>query len=239
MPFSRSRSIESMTRSPTSWFSRNAPDCQSIWSTSVVLPWSTWATMATLRRSARVCTGGSFRGSGRTGSGRTSLRRRWPRAATGRTLDLRMDIHEALYTTRAMRRVRHRARSPRTCRPRILDAAIRAPSGGNTQNWRFLLVDDPEVKARHRAAVPRQHRAAVGDGLRRAPGGGGGRSRRPARAPRSAEGEALGPVPRRPLRGGTRSSCSGSCSTTRPVARSTRRCGAPCWPPGPRAWAAR
>ena len=54
MPFSRSRSIESITRSFTSWFARNAPDCQSIASTSVVLPWSTWATMATLRMSSRV-----------------------------------------------------------------------------------------------------------------------------------------------------------------------------------------
>ena len=53
MPFSRSRSIESITRSFTSWFARNAPDCQSIASTSVVLPWSTWATMATLRMSSR------------------------------------------------------------------------------------------------------------------------------------------------------------------------------------------
>src|SRR4029079_4710336 len=57
MPFSRSRSIESMTRSLTSWFSRNAPDCHSIASTSVVLPWSTWATMATLRRSSRRTAG--------------------------------------------------------------------------------------------------------------------------------------------------------------------------------------
>src|SRR4051795_2863873 len=54
MPFSRSRSIESMTRSFTSWFWRKAPDCQSIASTSVVLPWSTWATIATLRRSSRT-----------------------------------------------------------------------------------------------------------------------------------------------------------------------------------------
>ena len=53
MPFSRSRSPESMTRSATSWFSLNEPDCQSIASTSVVLPWSTCATMATLRRSSR------------------------------------------------------------------------------------------------------------------------------------------------------------------------------------------
>jgi nitroreductase len=30
---------------------------------------------------------------------------------------------------------------------KILDAAIRAPSGGNQQNWRFMFVDSPEVKA--------------------------------------------------------------------------------------------
>ena len=53
MPFSRSRSVESMTRSLTSWLARKAPDCQSMASTSVVLPWSTWATMATLRMSWR------------------------------------------------------------------------------------------------------------------------------------------------------------------------------------------
>ena len=58
-----------------------------------------------------------------------------------------MDIYEALYTTRAMRRVRPDP-IPLESQARILDAAIRAPSGGNTQNWRFLLVDDPDVKAR-------------------------------------------------------------------------------------------
>jgi hypothetical protein len=54
MPFSRSRSPESSTRSATFALARNAPDCHSIASTSVVLPWSTCATMATLRRSSRV-----------------------------------------------------------------------------------------------------------------------------------------------------------------------------------------
>ena len=54
MPFSRSRSPESMIRSTTAWFSRNTPVWRSIASTSVVLPWSTWATMATLRRSVRT-----------------------------------------------------------------------------------------------------------------------------------------------------------------------------------------
>lgn len=44
-----------------------------------------------------------------------------------------------------MRRVRSDP-IPQQTQARILDAAIRAPSGGNQQNWRFLLVDDPEVK---------------------------------------------------------------------------------------------
>ncbi len=58
-----------------------------------------------------------------------------------------MDVYEALYTTRAMRRVRPDP-IPEDVQARILDAAIRAPSGGNSQNWRFMLVDDPAVKAR-------------------------------------------------------------------------------------------
>jgi nitroreductase len=58
-----------------------------------------------------------------------------------------MDVYEALYTTRAMRRVRPDP-IPADVQARILDAAIRAPSGGNTQDWRFLLVDDPDAKAK-------------------------------------------------------------------------------------------
>jgi nitroreductase len=57
-----------------------------------------------------------------------------------------MDVREALYTTRAMRRVRPDP-IPDDVQARILDAAIRAPSGGNAQGWRFLLVDDPGIKA--------------------------------------------------------------------------------------------
>jgi nitroreductase len=55
-----------------------------------------------------------------------------------------MDIYEALYTTRAMRRVKPDP-IPEETQARILDAAIRAPTGGNAQGWRFLLVDDPAV----------------------------------------------------------------------------------------------
>jgi nitroreductase len=29
---------------------------------------------------------------------------------------------------------------------RIIDAAIRAPSGGNSQSWRFVFVDDPDLR---------------------------------------------------------------------------------------------
>jgi len=58
-----------------------------------------------------------------------------------------MDVREALYTTRAMRRVRPDP-IPEAVQARILDAAIRAPSGGNAQGWRFLLVDDADVKAK-------------------------------------------------------------------------------------------
>ncbi|MEI6855796.1 MAG: nitroreductase family protein [Acidimicrobiaceae bacterium] len=55
-----------------------------------------------------------------------------------------MDVFEALYTTRAMRRVKPDP-VPLEVQAQILDAAVRAPSGGNGQGWRFLLVDDPEV----------------------------------------------------------------------------------------------
>jgi nitroreductase len=55
-----------------------------------------------------------------------------------------MDVYEALYTTRAMRRVKPDP-IPLDVQRRILDAAIRAPSGGNMQNWRFMLVDDRSV----------------------------------------------------------------------------------------------
>src|SRR5271167_3411353 len=57
-----------------------------------------------------------------------------------------MELFDALYSTRAMRRV-HPDPIPLEVQARILDAAIRAPSGGNAQAWRFVLVDSPELKA--------------------------------------------------------------------------------------------
>jgi nitroreductase len=56
-----------------------------------------------------------------------------------------MEIHEALYTTRAMRRLKTDP-IPYEVQARILDAAIRAPHIG--EMWRFILVDDADIKAK-------------------------------------------------------------------------------------------
>jgi nitroreductase len=55
-----------------------------------------------------------------------------------------MDLYEALYTTRAMRRLKPDP-IPYDAQARILDAAVHAPHVG--EMWRFLLVDDPALKA--------------------------------------------------------------------------------------------
>ena len=77
-----------------------------------------------------------------------------------------MDLHEALYTTRAMRRLKPDP-IPHEVQARILDAAIRAPTIG--EQWRFLLVDDAEVKAQlaplYRQAFERMVGGQLGDAL--------------------------------------------------------------------------
>ena len=56
-----------------------------------------------------------------------------------------MDLYQALYTTRAMRRVKPDP-IPDEVIAKLMDAAVRAPSGGNTQKWRFLFVTDEAKK---------------------------------------------------------------------------------------------
>jgi nitroreductase len=56
-----------------------------------------------------------------------------------------LEIHEALYTTRAMRHLKPDP-IPLDAQARILDAAIRAPHVG--EGWRFILVDDRGLMAR-------------------------------------------------------------------------------------------
>ena len=56
-----------------------------------------------------------------------------------------MDVFEALYTTRAMRRVSENP-IPEDILKQMVDAGIRAPSGSNRQGWKFILVTDQEIR---------------------------------------------------------------------------------------------
>lgn len=56
-----------------------------------------------------------------------------------------MDLFEAINTTRAMRRLKTDP-VPDDLIWKIIEAAIRAPSGGNRQPWGFIVVRDPETK---------------------------------------------------------------------------------------------
>ena len=57
-----------------------------------------------------------------------------------------MEIYEAMSTQRAIRRLRSDP-IPEGVVDRILTAATWAPSGGNVQPWRIILVEDAEKKA--------------------------------------------------------------------------------------------
>jgi nitroreductase len=51
----------------------------------------------------------------------------------------------AIYSARSLRRLKPDP-VPEELITKILDAAIRAPSGGNAQNWAFVVVRDPEQR---------------------------------------------------------------------------------------------
>src|SRR5215467_13617539 len=55
------------------------------------------------------------------------------------------DLFEIIATTRSMRRLKPDPVPAHLVR-RILEAGTAAPSGGNMQRWRFLVVRDPAVK---------------------------------------------------------------------------------------------
>jgi nitroreductase len=57
-----------------------------------------------------------------------------------------MDFSEVVETNRAMRHFLPDP-VPDNLIQRVLDAAIRAPSGSNRQTWRFLVLRDPAVRA--------------------------------------------------------------------------------------------
>ena len=56
-----------------------------------------------------------------------------------------LGVLDAIYTARAVRRFKPDP-VPEALITKILDAAIRAPSAGNAQNWAFVVVRDPEQR---------------------------------------------------------------------------------------------
>jgi len=56
-----------------------------------------------------------------------------------------LGVFEAIHTARALRRLKPDP-VPEALITRILDAAIRASSAGNAQNWAFIVVRDPEQR---------------------------------------------------------------------------------------------
>src|SRR5260370_16234219 len=56
-----------------------------------------------------------------------------------------IELFDAIYSARALRRLKPDP-VPEEIITRILDAAIRAPSAGNAQNWAFVVVRDVEQR---------------------------------------------------------------------------------------------
>jgi len=55
------------------------------------------------------------------------------------------DLFEIMRTTRSMRRLKPDP-VPNELIRKILEAGVCAPSGGNMQRWRFLVIRDPKIK---------------------------------------------------------------------------------------------
>jgi nitroreductase len=75
------------------------------------------------------------------------------------------ELFEIIHTTRSMRRLKPDP-VPDALIRRILEAGTAAPSGGNMQRWRFLVVMDPAVKQRVGAFYKRAWDERVAPGYR-------------------------------------------------------------------------
>ena len=71
------------------------------------------------------------------------------------------DLFEIMQTTRAMRRLRPDPVPDELIR-KILQAGVHAPSGGNTQRWRFLVIKDREIKQRVQVYYKRAFDEVIG-----------------------------------------------------------------------------
>lgn len=65
-----------------------------------------------------------------------------------------MSLSEAIHTARALRRFKPDP-VPDEVLARLIDAGVRAPTGSNLQNWRFVIVTDPGLR-RHLAELYRE-----------------------------------------------------------------------------------
>jgi nitroreductase len=70
-------------------------------------------------------------------------------------------LFEVMRTTRSMRRLKPDP-VPEALVRRLLEAGTAAPSGGNAQRWRFIVVRDPEVKKAAAACYKRAWDEQVG-----------------------------------------------------------------------------
>ncbi len=73
----------------------------------------------------------------------------------GENFDFSMPLEQAITTQRAIRRLRPDPVDDALVL-RLIELALRAPTGSNAQNWEFIVVRSPRVKA----ALARQNRRA-------------------------------------------------------------------------------
>ena len=71
------------------------------------------------------------------------------------------DLFEIIHTTRAMRRLKPDPVPDELIR-KILEAAVSAASGGNTQRWRFLVLKDRAIKERVQEYYQKAYDEVVG-----------------------------------------------------------------------------
>jgi nitroreductase len=75
-----------------------------------------------------------------------------------------VSVHDAIFTTRAMRRLKPDP-VPVADLEYVVEAATMAPSAGNFQFWGFVVVTDPEVRRRIGRAHREAGRAYIRDGM--------------------------------------------------------------------------
>jgi nitroreductase len=95
---------------------------------------------------------------------------------TDRPIDI--SALELLTTTRAVRRRLDLTRPvPRSVVLECIRVATQAPSGGDRQHWRFVVVDEPELRAQIAGHYRRAHRERRAEAAAASPPGGAGNPR--------------------------------------------------------------